>query len=332
MAIDIGRRDFIALLGGAAASWPFPALAQQPVQRRLGILMAETENDPVGQRYVTAFVQGLRQMGWIEGGNIRIDYRWGGADVGRIRSSAAELIGLKPDAVLANTALTVAPLQQMTTTIPIVFLQIVDPVGSGFVASLARPSGNITGFTPAEFSMRAKLLEVLKEIVPTVSRVGVIYNPVQAPQVGQWHAIEAAAPALGVQVSALGANSADEITHSINGFGSEPGGGIIVLANPVTNTNRGQIIELMSRYRLPAIYPYPNFVRDGGLVSYGTDPDVQFRQAASYIDRILKGAKPADLPVQQPTKFDLAINLKTAKALGLSIPQALLATADEVIE
>jgi putative ABC transport system substrate-binding protein len=327
------RRDFIALAGVTAAGWSFAARAQQPERmRRLGILMAIAENDPEGQQRVAAFVQGLRELGWTEDGNIHIDYRWAGADVGRIRSAAAELIDLKPDAIVAQTALTVAPLQQMTTSIPIVFLNIVDPVSSGFVASLARPGGNITGFTPAEMSMRGKLLEVLKEVAPAVSRVGVLYNPAQAPQLGQWRAIETAAPSLGVQVSAAGAANADEITHGIEAFANAPGGGMIVLSNPVNDTNRGLIIALMARRLMPAIYAYPHYVREGGLVSYGVDPIVQFRQAATYVDRILKGAKPADLPVQQPTKFDLTVNLKTAKALGLTIPPSLLATADEVIE
>ena len=223
------RREFITLVGGAAAAWPLAARAQQPERmRRLGILMAIAENDPEGQQRVAALVQGLRESGWTEGGNIHIDYRWAGADVGRIRSAAAELIDLNPDAIVAQTALTVAPLQQMTTTIPIVFLNIVDPVSSGFVASLARPGGNITGFTPAEMSMRGKLLEVLKEVAPAVSRVGVLYNPVQAPQLGQWRAIETAAPPLGVQVRAAGAANADEITHGIEAFANEPGGGMIV--------------------------------------------------------------------------------------------------------
>jgi putative ABC transport system substrate-binding protein len=327
------RRDFITLVGGAAVAWPLAARAQQPERtRRLGILMAIAENDPEGQQRVAAFVQGLRELGWTEGANIHIDYRWAGADVGRIRSAAAELIDFKPDAIVAQTALAVAPLQQMTTSIPIVFLNIVDPVNSGFVASLARPGGNITGFTPAEMSMRGKLLEVLKEVAPAVSRVGVLYNPVQAPQVGQWHAIETAAPALGVQVSAAGAANADEITHRIEAFANEPDSGMIVLANPVNDSNRGLIIALMARRLMPAIYAYPHYVREGGLVSYGVDPIDQFHQAATYVDRILKGAKPADLPVQQPTKFDLTVNLKTAKALGLTIPQSLLARADEVIE
>jgi putative ABC transport system substrate-binding protein len=329
----VRRREFITLLGSATLAWPLAARAQQAERmRRLGILMAGAENDPEERRRVTAFVQGLRELGWAESSNIRIDYRWVGSDVGRIRSAAAEMIDFKPDAILAQTALTVAPLQKMTTSIPIVFMNIVDPVGSGFVASLAQPGGNITGFTPAEFSMRGKLLEVLKDVAPAVSRVGVIYNPLQAPQVGQWRAIATAAPSLGMQVSAAGAGNADEITHIIEDFASEPGGGMIVLANPVNDANRGLIIALMARHHLPAVYAYPHYVREGGLVSYGIDPIVQYRQAASYVDRILKGAKPADLPVQQPTKFDLTVNLKTAKGLGLSIPESFLMRADEVIE
>jgi putative ABC transport system substrate-binding protein len=333
MTIGIGRRQFISALGGASLAWPRATRAQQPERmRRVGMLMAVAENDPEGQKYVAAFVRGLRELGWTEGGNIRIDYRWVGADVERTRSAAAELIDLKPDAILAQSSLTVAPLRQMTSSIPIVFLNIGDPVGSGFVASLARPGGNITGFAPQEFSMSGKLLEVLKDIAPAVSRVGVIYNPIQTPQVGQWRAIETAAPSLGVQVSAANAENADKITHIIEGFASEPGGGMIVLPNPVTTNNRGLIIALMARHRLPAVYAYSYFVREGGLVSYGSDPVVQYRQAASYVDRILKGEKPADLPVQQPTKFDLTVNLKTAKSLGLMIPESFLQRADEVIE
>jgi putative ABC transport system substrate-binding protein len=327
------RREFITFLGGAAAAWPLAARAQQPDRiRQVGLLLPRAENDPEAQRGVIAFVQGLRELGWMEGGNIRIDYRWTGADVGSIRSAAAELVDLKPDAILAESALTVAPLQQMTSNIPIVFVAIGDPVASGFVASLAHPGGNLTGFTPAEFTISGKMLEVLKDVAPQVTRVGVIYHPVQAPQVGMWRAIETAAPSLGVQVSAANAENASEITRIIENFPGDPGGGMIVLPNPVTSTNRGLIIALMARHRLPAVYAYAFFVREGGLASYGIDPVVQFHQAASYVDRILKGAKPADLPVQQPTAFDLAINLKTAKALGLTIPQSFLLRADEVIE
>jgi putative tryptophan/tyrosine transport system substrate-binding protein len=313
--------------------WPLAVRAQQSDHvRRVGILMGAAENDPEAQRWVKVFVQGLRELGWMAGGNIRFDYRWAGADVGRIRSAAAELIDLKPDVILAESALTVAPLQQMTTVIPIVFLQIADPVASGFVASLARPGGNITGFSPLEFAMSGKMLEVLKKVAPAVSRVAVIYNPVQAPQVGMWHTIDTASPSLGVQVKPASAANADELTQFIEGFAKEPGGGMIVLPNPVTTGNRGLIIALMAGHRLPAVYAFPYLVKEGGLVSYGPDPGVQYRDATSYVDRILRGAKPADLPVQQSIKFDIAVNLTTAKALGLTIPALFLSLADEVFE
>jgi putative tryptophan/tyrosine transport system substrate-binding protein len=327
------RREFITLFGGAAAAWPLAARAQQAERaRRLGILMAVAEGDPEAQRWVSVFVRGLRELGWTEGVNIRVDYRWAGDDVGRIRGAAAELIALKPDVILAQTALALAPLQQMTNAIPFVFVQVGDPVASGFVASLARPGGNITGFTPAEFSVAGKMLEVLREVAPTVSRVAVIYNPVQAPQVGMWNAIETAAAALNVQASAASAGNAEEIERIIEEFANEPRGGMIVLPNPVTVANRGLVIALMARHRLPAVYAYPFFVKDGGLVSYGADPGVEYHQAASYVDRILKGAKPADLPVQQPIKFDRTVNLTTAKALGLTIPESFLSLADQVFE
>jgi putative ABC transport system substrate-binding protein len=239
---------------------------------------------------------------------------------------------VKPNVILAQSALALTPIQRATETIPIVFVQVFDPVGSGFVASLARPGGNTTGFADAEFSMSGKLLEVLKEIAPHLRRVAVIHNPVQAPQIAMWHAIEAVAPSLGVVVSAVAPRDGAEIEHTIEVSRNEPGSGVIVLPNPITNLHRELLIALMARHRLPAVYAYPYFVSDGGLVSYGVDPAGQFRQAALYVDHILKGAKPADLPVQQPTKFQLAINLKTAKALGLKIPPSLLARADEVIE
>jgi putative ABC transport system substrate-binding protein len=331
VAISIGRREFMAALGAAATAWPLPARAQQDRMRRLGVLTAFAENDAGGQKYVAAFAQGLRELGWIDGRNIRIDYRWAGTDAGRIRSAASELLDLKPDVILAASPLTVAPLQQMTATVPIVFVQVADPVSSGVVASLAQPGGNTTGFAAIEFSIGGKLLEMLKQIAPTVSRVAVIYNPVLPQQMGLLAVIERAAPSLGVQVSASSARDANEVRRTIEGFAGAPVG-IIVLPNPITIGDRGEIIALLAHHRLPGVYAMPIFVRDGGLASYGADDVVQFRQAASYVDRILKGAKPADLPVQQPTKFELTINLKTAKALGLTIPPALLATADEVIE
>ena len=329
---QLKRRELIALLGGAAAGWPLSGHAQQPYHKRqIGVLM-DISQDRVGQQFVSAFLHGLEELSWKEGDNIRIDYRWGAADLGGVQSSAIELVNLKPDVILAQGSLAISALIGLTRTIPIVFVQVGDPVGSGIIASLARPGENVTGFTPLEFSMSGKGLEVLKEVAPWVTRVAVIYKPDQAPQLGMWHAIEAAAPSLGVSVIAVSPRDAAEIEHTVEAFGSEPRGGMIVLPNPITTLHRGLIIELMARHRLPAVYGYRYFVRDGGLVSYGTDVADLYRQAASYVDRILKGVRPADLPVVQPTKFELAINLKTAKALGLAIPESFLTRADEVIE
>ena len=323
------RRDFIKGIALGAR-----AQRQSDEKRRLGLLLALSENDPQAQEYIKAFVQSLRERGWLEGSNIQIDYRWAGVDISTIRRAAVELVALKPHAILAQSGLTLAPLRQLTTDIPIVFVQVLDPVDSGFVASLARPGGNLTGVSLGEFSIAAKMLEVLKEVAPQVTRVAVIYNPIQAPQVGMWHAIEAAAPSLSVQASAFSAGNAEEITHIVEGLASQPGGGVIVLPNPITvaMANRGLIISLMDKYHLPAVYQFSYFVREGGLVSYGADPVTQYRLAASYVDQILRGAKPADLPVQLVTKFELAVNLKTAKALGLTISRDFLLVADEVIE
>jgi putative tryptophan/tyrosine transport system substrate-binding protein len=332
MAIGIGRRQFISALGGAAA-WPLTARGQQSGQmRRIAVLSAFSETDPEGRANLTAFREALEALGWMDNSNIHIDYRWGNADPARIRTYVTELVGLKPDAILAQTALTLAPLRQMTTTIPIVFMQIIDPVGSGFVTNLSRPDSNITGFALAEFATSGKLLEILKELAPQIDRAAVIYNSIQAPQVGQWHAIEAAAASLGVKISAASVGSADELTHCIEDFARESGGGMIVLANPVTTANRGLIFGLMARHRLPAVYQFAYWAKEGGLASYGTELADQYRQAASYVDRILKGTKISELPIQQPTKFELTINLKTAKALGLTVPAMMLGRADEVIE
>jgi putative ABC transport system substrate-binding protein len=329
----IQRREFIGLLGGAAAAWPLAARAQQPGRgSRIGVLMSLAHDDRQGQRYVAAFLDRLQELGWKDAPGLTIDIRWGAADLDRIRSYAAEFAAAKPNVILAQSALALAPIQRVTETIPIVFVQIIDPVGSGFVASLSRPGGNTTGFADAEFSVSGKMLEVLKEIAPDLKRAAVIHNPVQAPQIAMWHAIEAVAPSLGVVVSAFAPRNAAEIERTIEVFGNESGSGVIVLPNPITNLHRELIVALMARRRLPAVYGYSYLVSDGGLVSYGVDPAGQFRQAALYVDRILKGAKPAELPVQQPTKFQLAINLKTAKALGLEIPPTLLTRADEVIE
>ena len=326
------RRDFIAL-AGAAAAWPLAARAQPAADvRRIGVLSPFAESDPEVQANVTAFRQSLQKLGWTEGRNLRIDYRWGSADAERIRAQAIELVGLKPDVILVSTALALQPLQRETRSIPIVFTQITDPVGSGFVASLANPGGNITGFTPAEFSMFGKQLEVLKEAAPQVTRVAVMLNPDQKPQAGMWRAIEAAAPSFGVRLTAAGVRNSGEIERAVDSFAREPNGGLIVLPNPVNEGNRKLIITLAARHRLPAVYAFRFFVRDGGLISYGVDLVDQYRQAAAYVDRIFKGEKPADLPIQQPTKFELVINLKTAKALGLDLPWFLQQRADEVIE
>jgi putative ABC transport system substrate-binding protein len=326
------RREFISAIGVAAA-WPLAARAQERERMpRLGILMAFPEDDPEPQRWISTLVQGLRELGWAANGNIQIESRWVGADVSRINRAAAELVELKPDIIISPGPLPVVALQQKTSTIPIIFLAIADPVSSGFVASLARPGGNITGFALGEFTMSGKLLEVLKQVAPQVSRVVVMYNPLQVPQVGRLASIQTAAPSLGVQVSAASATNAEQITRIIEGFGSETGGGMIVLPSPVTIANRALIVASLARRRLPAVYEYPVFVREGGLVSYGPDPIAQYRQAASYVDRILKGVKPADLPVQQPTKFTLAVNVKAAKALGLTLSESFLSRADELIE
>jgi ABC-type uncharacterized transport system substrate-binding protein len=327
------RRDFVKIIAGSTATWSLTARAQQ-IQglRRVAILTAFAETEPEVQRWFAAFVQQLRDLGWIEGANIQIDTHWATADVGRLNRAAMELIDRKPDVILAIGPLTVAALRPMTSKIPVVFTGVADPVGTGLVASLAQPGGNITGFTLGEFAMSGKLLEALKQVAPQVSRITVIYYPQQVPQVGRLGAIQTAAPALGLQVSGASVSNTDEITRVIESLGTEPGRGVIVLPSVVTIANRGRIIALMARYRLPAVYEFPVFAREGGLISYGIDSVAQFRQAASYVDRILKGAAPAELPVQEPTKFALIVNLKTAKALGLTIPQSLIATADEVIE
>jgi putative ABC transport system substrate-binding protein len=329
------RREFITFAGSVAAAWPLTARGQQTDgKRRVSILLryAEADADAEIQTWMASFVQTLRELGWIDGSNVQIDTYWTTADVGRINQAAMEVIDRKPHVILANGPLAVASLKQITSTIPIVFVNVADPVGSGFVAGLARPGGNITGFTLGEFTMSGKMPEILKKIAPHVARVTVIYNPQQVPQVGRLAAVQTAAATFGLQVSAASTVSAEEIKQAIEKLEGEPDRGVIVLPAPVTITNRNLIIALLARYRLPAVYEFPVFARDGGLVSYGTDRVVQFRQAAAYVDRILKGEKPADLPIQDPTKFALIVNLRTAKALGLTVPESLLATADEVIE
>jgi len=326
------RREFITLLGGAAA-WPHAARAQQTERvRRIAVLMSTTESDPETQHYIKSFLQKLQELGWVHGRNVQIDYRWGGASLDRIRTYATELVALKPDVILAQTALVVAPLQRETSTVPIVFMQIVDPLESGFVASLARPGGNLTGFTPFELSTATKWLELLKEVAPGVARVATIFNPVQTPQVAQFRTIERVAPSFGVLVTRTGVSDPADIENAIRDFARGSNGGLIVVPNPVTIAHRRLIIALADRYRLPAVYAYRYFAADGGLISYGPHFADQYQQAAGYIDRILKGEKPGSLPVQAPTKYELVINMKTAKALGLEVPPTLLARADEVIE
>lgn len=327
------RREFIGLVSGTVAAWPLAVRAQQGDRvRRLGIVTGFAESDATTRRWVATLVEGLRELGWTTGDNIQIEYRWPGTDVGRINSAAAELVGLKPDVIVTGGPLPVAALQGLTSTIPIVFQGIADPVGTGIVASLARPGGNITGFTLGDFTISGKMLEYLKRIAPNVRHVGVIYNPAQVPQVGRLATIQALAPSLDVQVTGCQVSRADQIAAVIEGFASSADRGIVVLPSAIITGNRELIIGLMARRHLPAVYEYPDYAREGGLVSYGTDPAAQFHQLASYVDRILKGTAPADLPIQQPTKFILAINLKTAKALSLTVPPGLLAGADEVIE
>jgi putative ABC transport system substrate-binding protein len=327
------RREFITLLGGAAAGWPLTARAQQPDRmRRIGVLQTGNESDPEVQRRITIFVQDLQKLGWKEGANLVIDYRLAGDNSERIRLYAAELVGLKPDVIWTSGGLTLLSLKRATRTIPIVFTTVYDPVGSGYVASLAQPGGNITGFTLGEFSMGGKMLEVLKEVAPQVSRVAVILNLEQPAHVAMWRAIEAMAASFGVRLTATDVQNSAEIESAIEAFAREPNGGLIVLPGPITINHRELIIALAARHRLPATYSYRFFVTSGGLTSYGADPFDQSRQSAVYVDRILKGAKPEDLPIQQPTKFEFVINLKTAKALGLTVPPTLLSRADEVIE
>jgi ABC-type uncharacterized transport system substrate-binding protein len=326
------RREFIALLGGAAA-WPRVARAQQGERmRRIGVLAGVTVDDPEGQARHAAFMQGLRDLGWVEGRNVRIDARWGGGDADRIRKYAEELVALAPDVILAGASASVAPLQKATRSVPIVFASVIDPVGAGFVANLARPGGNTTGFTVFEYGTSGKWVELLKQIAPGVTRAAVIRDPAITSGIGQFAAIQGAAPPFGVEVSPVGVGTAEGIERGIAEFAHGSNGGLIVTAGTLANINRNLIIALAARYRLPAVYSDRAFVIRGGLLSYGPDRADQYRRAAGYVDRILKGEKPADLPVQNPTKFELVINLKTAKALGLEVPPTLLARADEVIE
>jgi putative ABC transport system substrate-binding protein len=328
------RRKFIALVGAAAATWPLAVRAQQPNRMRLiGVLMGSAADDPELQTRIAAFAQGLAQLGWADGRNVRIDTRWATTNADDIRRHAAELAALAPDVILAATGTaTVAPLLQATRTVPIVFVVVIDPVGAGFVASLARPGGNATGFLMFEYGLSAKWLELLKQIAPGVTRVAVLRDPAIASGIGQFGAIQSAAPSLGLEASPVNVRDVGEIERDIAAFARSSNGGVIVTASALATRHRDLIVRLAARHRLPAIYASRYFVTDGGLISYGPDLLDQYRRAAGYVDRILKGEKPADLPVQAPTKYEFVINLKTAKALGLEVPPNLLARADEVIE
>jgi putative ABC transport system substrate-binding protein len=327
------RREFITLLGGAA-SWPLAARAQQAERvRRIGVLMnSPAQDNSEGQARLSAFLQGLQQSGWTDGRNVRLDPRWGAGEADRNRTYAAEMVALAPDVILASGSLAVAASLQTTRTVPIVFVQVTDPVGTGFVESLARPGGNATGFTIFEYGMSGKWLELLKEIAPHVTRAAVLRDPAIASGIGQFATVQAVAPSLGVELSPVDVRDTSEIERAVTAFAHSGNGGLIVTSSALASRYRDLIITLAARHKLPAVYGGRWFVTAGGLLSYGPDYIDQYRRAAGYVDRILKGEKPADLPVQSATKYELAINLKTAKTLGLDIPQSVLARADEVIE
>ena len=327
------RREFITLLGGAAAAWPVVARAQQPERmRRIGVLSTLPADDAEWQARLAAFLQGLQALRWTVGQNVRIDYRLGADNAERVRGQVAEIVALAPDVILANGTSTLGPLLQATHSIPIVFANVTDPVGSGFVASLPRPGGNATGFTSLEYGMSGKLVELLKQIAPYTARAAVLRDPSVASGSGQFGAIQAVGPLLGVEVSPIDVRDVGEIERAIAEFARVANGGLIVPAGVRAVRHREMIIDLAARHKLPAISSYRFFAAGGGLISYGSDLIDPYRRAAEYVDRILKSEKPADLPVQAPTRYELVVNLKTAKALGLEVPPTLLARADEVIE
>jgi putative tryptophan/tyrosine transport system substrate-binding protein len=333
MAIGIGRRQFISALAGTAAAWPFAARAQQPERvRRIGVLANIAADDPDEQSRNAAFQQTLQELGWTDGRNMRIDYRWTLGDAELTRKYAAELVALSPDVILAIGAEVMAALQQATRTAPIVFLLVPDPVGAGYVASLARPGSNATGFTPYEYGFGGKWLELLKEIAPNVKRVAILRDSASSSSTAQFAAIQAVASSLGVDVSPIGVRDAGEIEHTIAAFARSSDGGFIVTGSALTAVHHDLLVTLAAQYKIPAVYFGRFFVTGGGLISYGPNFLNQYRQAAGYVDRILKGEKPADLPVQAPSKYELVVNLKTAKVLGLAIPPSVLARANEVIE
>ena len=325
------RREFITLLGGAAVAWPLAARAQQAERtRRIGVLMGVSD-DAEGQARVKGLQQGLQELGWIEGRNVRIDYRWTGGDMTRIRAYVAELVKLSPDVIVAHTPPVIAAMRQASSSIPIVFAAVIDPVAHGFIDNLARPGGNLTGTTNIEFSLVGKMLEMLKEVVPGIARAAVIFGT--NPQYFVYlHSFRTDSPTLAVELSAAAVRDTGEVEAVMSELGRKPGSGLVVPPDAFTVIHHAMIIELAARHRLPAVYAYRSFVAEGGLMSYGPDVYDIFRRTASYVDRILKGAKPADLPVEAPVKFEFVINLKTAKALGLTIPPNLYALANEVLE
>ena len=327
------RRDFIKVIAGSAAAWPLAAHAQQPERmRRIGVLMGPSANDPEAQARIAALLQGLQQLGWAVGRNVRVDIRWAAGNAEDSRRYAAELVALASDVIVANGSMSMVPLLQATRSVPIVFVVVPDPVGAGNVDSLARPGGNATGFMSFEYGMGAKWLELLKQVQPSVTRVAVIRDPAITAGAGQFGAVQSVGPSVGVEVSPISARDAPEIERAIAAFARSSNGGLVVTQSALTTVHRDLIVTLAARHKLPAVYYERHFVTAGGLISYGPDFIDQHRQAATYVDRILKGEKPADLPVQAPTKFELVINLKTAKALGLTVPPSLISRADEVIE
>jgi putative ABC transport system substrate-binding protein len=329
----VKRRELIALLGGAAATWPLAARAQQPERmRRIGVLNGQSADDPDAQANIAAFLQGLQQLGWTDGRNVRINHRWGAGDPAGIRRYAAELVALAPDVILATGASPLGPLLQATRTVPIVFAIVPDPVGAGFAESLARPGGNATGFMQFEYSLSGKWLELLKQIALGVTRAAVLRDPAITAGIGQFAIIQSVAPSVGVELSPVNVRDAAEIERAVTAFARTPNGGLIVTASALSAFHRELIVALAARHKLPAVYYRRLFVVTGGLISYGPDFPDQFRRAAGYVDRILKGEKPADLPVQAPTRYELVVNLKTAETLGLTVPDSVLARADEVIE
>ena len=332
MSICFRRREFIAALGGAAV-WPLAAGAQQRARmRRIAVFLPSAANDPESMSRVAALLQGLQELGWTNGRNVRIEFRWGAGEGDQYRKIASELIALAPDVVVALGTLAVAALQRTSRTVPIVFVQVTDPVGGGIVESLARPGGNTTGFAAPEYLTSGKYLELLKEIAPRLTRVAVTRDPGNSAGTAQFAAIQSAASSLRVELRPFDVRDADEIERSVTAFARQPNGGLIVTPSAPAQLHRELIIKLAAQYHLPTVYPYRFYVADGGLISYGIDTVDGFRAAAGYVDRILKGEKPGDLPVQAPTKYELVINLKTAKALGLDVPATLFARADEVIE